>query len=63
MTTVEYNPEARFDVETTDIAYLEHPTGSLEATIYQPQGEGPFPALWTPTADAGSSTTAPPTTT
>ena len=45
MTTVEYNPEARFDVETTDVVYLEHPTGSLEATIYQPQGEGPFPAL------------------
>ncbi len=45
MTSVEYNPAALFDVETTDLVYLEHPAGSLEATIYQPRGEGPFPGL------------------
>ena len=45
MTSVEYNPAARFRVETTDMVYLEHESGSLEATIYQPQGEGPFPGL------------------
>ena len=45
MTSVEYNPSARFDIETTDLVYLEHEGGSLEATIYQPQGEGPFPGL------------------
>ncbi len=45
MTNVEYNPAARFDVKTTDLAYLEHDSGTLEATIYQPQGEGPFPGL------------------
>ena len=45
MTSVEYNPAARFRVETTDRVYLELQSGSLEATIYQPQGEGPFPAL------------------
>ena len=45
MTSVGYNPEARFDVETTDLVYLEHESGSLEATIYQPQGEGPYPGL------------------
>ena len=45
MTSVEYNPVARFDVETTDLVYLEHESGSLEATIYQPQGKGPFPGL------------------
>ena len=34
-----------FKVETTDRVYLEHESGSLEATIYQPQGQGPFPGL------------------
>ena len=45
MTAVAYNPAARFDVETTDAVYLEHPGISLEATIYRPKGEGPFPGL------------------
>ena len=45
MTSVAYNPAARFDVETADEVYLELEGISLEATIYQPQGEGPFPGL------------------
>ena len=45
MTSVEYSPAGQFEVEITDRVYLEHPTGSLMATIYQPQGEGPFPGL------------------
>ena len=45
MTKVEYNPAARFDLITTDVVYLEHESGSLQVTIYQPQGEGPFPGL------------------
>ena len=45
MTSIAYNPAARFDVETTDVVYLEHGDISLEATIYRPQGEGPFPAV------------------
>ena len=45
MTSVDYNPEGRFRVDTTDRVYLEHASGSLEATIYQPQGQGPFPGL------------------
>ena len=45
MTKVEYNPASRFDVITTDVVYLEHESGSLQVTIYQPQGEGPFPGL------------------
>ena len=45
MTSVGYNPAAQFDVETTDVVYLEHQSGSLLATIYQPQGDGPFPGL------------------
>ena len=45
MTSIEYNPAARYDVEATDAVYLEHESGSLLATIYQPQGQGPFPGL------------------
>ncbi len=45
MNSVGYNPAARFDVEMTDRVYLDHESGSLEATIYQPQGQGPFPGL------------------
>ena len=45
MTSLEYNPSARFDVQMTDRFYLEHQSSSLEATIYQPRGEGPFPGL------------------
>ncbi len=45
MTSVKYNPAASFDVEITDRIYLEHESGSLLATVYQPWGEGPFPGL------------------
>lgn len=45
MTSLKYDPAARFNVETADMVYLEHGSGSLQATIYQPQGEGPFPGL------------------
>ena len=45
MASVGYNPAAQFDVEMSDQVYLEHESGSLEATIYHPQGEGPFPGL------------------
>ena len=45
MTSTEYNPAARLEFETTDLVYLELPSGNLEATIYRPRGEGPFPAL------------------
>ena len=45
MTSMECNPATQFEVNTIDRVYLEHPTGTLEATIYQPKGEGPFPGL------------------
>ena len=45
MTSVGYNPAAQVGVEITDLVYLEHQSGSLEATIYQPRGDGPFPGL------------------
>ena len=45
MTSVGYNPAGQFDVEITDLVYLERQSGSLGATIYHPRGEGPFPGL------------------
>ena len=45
MTSFEYDPSARFRVDTTDVEYLEHSSGSLKATIYQPRGAGPFPGV------------------
>ncbi len=45
MTRVEYNPAALFDVEMTEPVYLEHQGASLQAAVYRPQGEGPFPGL------------------
>lgn len=45
MTNVKYDLAARFDVETTDLVYLEHESGSLQVTVYRPQGDGPFPGL------------------
>ena len=45
MTSVVYDPAAQFEVTTTDVVYLERPTESLQATIYHPKGDGPFPGL------------------
>ncbi len=45
MTNLNYDPNARFDVTTTDLVYLDGPTGTWWATIYHPQGPGPFPGL------------------
>ena len=50
MPIVGYDPEAQFQVETTDLVYLEHKDGGREDTqllaiIYRPQGKGPFPAI------------------
>ena len=45
MTNLNYDPQAAYTVTTTDVVYLDGPTGTWEATIYQPQGAGPFPGL------------------
>ena len=45
MTSIGYDPSARYEVSATDPVLLEHSTGALEATLYQPQGDGPFPGL------------------
>ena len=36
---------ARFEIETRDVEYLRHGDAPLLARLYQPKGEGPFPAL------------------
>ncbi len=40
-----YDPDATFEVTTTDIVYRTEGDIPLKARIYQPQGAGPFPAI------------------
>jgi acetyl esterase/lipase len=40
-----YNPANNFEIKTRDVEFRKTPTRMLLARIYQPQGEGPFPAL------------------
>jgi acetyl esterase/lipase len=40
-----YDPAARYDVKTFDVAYRRDGETDWLARIYQPQGPGPFPAL------------------
>lgn len=40
-----YNPAARFDVTTTEVIYKDDGDVALPMTIFQPSGDGPFPAL------------------
>jgi len=40
-----YDPAARFELEAIEVDYRTDGNESWPATIYQPQGEGPFPAL------------------
>ena len=45
MSSIGYDPSARYEVSISDPVLLQHSTGELEATIYQPRGDGPFPGL------------------
>ena len=45
LTALRYNPDQVFPVETTDVEYRNDGENSWLATIYQPKGTGPFPAL------------------
>ncbi len=45
MTALHYNPHASYEVSTSEVIYLDGPDGALQATIYRPQGSGPFPGL------------------
>ena len=40
-----YDPKRSFDVQTHDVEYQNAHGESWQARIYQPQGEGPFPAI------------------
>jgi acetyl esterase len=40
-----YNPAERFEVQTYDMEYRQDQNESWKARIYQPQGNGSFPAL------------------
>ena len=40
-----YDPAARFDVEMSDVEYLRHADEGLLARVYQPKGDGLFPAV------------------
>jgi acetyl esterase len=43
--TVSYDPSMRYEIKVWDLEYRRDPVRTLMARIYQPQGEGPFPAL------------------
>jgi acetyl esterase/lipase len=43
--TVPYNPAQQYEIKVWDVEYRRDPVRTLLARIYQPQGEGPFPAL------------------
>jgi acetyl esterase/lipase len=45
LTTLRYDPDQVFEVQTTDVEYRKDGDESWLATIYQPKGKGPFPAL------------------
>jgi acetyl esterase len=40
-----YDPANSFEIKVSDVEFRRAPTRTLMARIYQPQGEGPFPAL------------------
>jgi acetyl esterase len=43
--TVSYDPSKRYEIKVWDLEYRRDPIRTLMARVYQPQGEGPFPAL------------------
>ncbi|MDH3444256.1 MAG: alpha/beta hydrolase [Deltaproteobacteria bacterium] len=40
-----YNPANKFEIKVWDVEFRRAPARTLMARIYQPQGDGPFPAL------------------
>jgi acetyl esterase len=40
-----YDPASRFEIKVWDVEFRRAPARALMARIYQPQGDGPFPAL------------------
>jgi len=42
---VNYDPAKKYEIKVWDVEYRRDPARTLMARIYQPQGDGPFPAL------------------
>ncbi len=42
---VRYNPSDHFEIKAWDVEFRRDPVRTLMARIYQPQGDGPFPAM------------------
>jgi acetyl esterase len=40
-----YNPSNKFEIKTWDVEFRRTPARMLMARVYQPQGDGPYPAL------------------
>lgn len=43
--TMAYDPANQYEIKVWDVEFRRDPVRTLMARIYQPQGEGPFPAL------------------
>jgi acetyl esterase/lipase len=43
--TIAYDPLGRFEIKVWDTEFRRAPARQLMARVYQPQGDGPFPAL------------------
>ena len=43
--TIAYDPLGRFEIKVWDTEFRRTPARQLMALVYQPQGDGPFPAL------------------
>ena len=43
--SIAYKPSDNFELKISDVEFRRAPTRTLMARIYQPQGDGPFPAL------------------
>ena len=42
--SISYNPADKFEIKVWDVEFRRAPARTLMARIYQPQGDGPFPA-------------------
>jgi acetyl esterase len=43
--SIAYNPATKFEIKVWDVEFRRAPARTLMARIYQPQGDGPFPAV------------------
>src|SRR5688500_10657136 len=43
--TANYNPANKFEIKVRDVEFRRAPARTLMARVYQPQGDGPIPAV------------------